>query len=119
MRKVILIEDDKTMLSLLKTLLQMEGFEVALTGDDALPHLLENIKAEKPVAALIDVNLRHGSGIELLRQIRKDPDLWDLRVVMSSGMDYRQECTLAGANGFLLKPYMPDDLISLLKRVLG
>jgi CheY-like chemotaxis protein len=117
----MLIEDDKTMLSLLTTLLQMEGFEVVTAADDTVPNLLAAIQREKPQAALIDVNLRQGSatGMELLSLIRQQSDLWDLRVIMSSGMDYRRECRLQGANGFLLKPYMPDDLIGLLKKLLA
>lgn len=121
MRKIILIEDDKTMLSLLTTLLKMEGYEVVTASGETITDLLAVIQQEKPQAALIDVNLHQGSGMgmELLKLIRQRADLWDLRVIMSSGTDYRQECQLQGANGFLLKPYMPDDLINLLKKVLG
>ncbi|MBN2147618.1 MAG: response regulator [Anaerolineales bacterium] len=119
MPKVILIEDDKTMLSLLSTLLKMEGFEVTVAGDDTIPNLLATIQREKPQVALIDINLRNGNGMELLRMIRQQASLWDLKVIMSSGMDYRQECSLAGANSFLLKPYMPDELINLLKNTIG
>jgi CheY-like chemotaxis protein len=35
---------------------------------------------------------------------------------MSSGANVKEECMSSGANGFLLKPYMPDDLITLLKK---
>ena len=50
-----------------------------------------------------------------VRQIRTMPDLKNLRIVMASGVDMTEECLAAGANAFLLKPYMPDELFKLLK----
>jgi DNA-binding NarL/FixJ family response regulator len=38
---------------------------------------------------------------------------------MSSGANVREECINRGANGFLLKPYMPDELITILKRTIN
>jgi DNA-binding response OmpR family regulator len=42
-----------------------------------------------------------------------------MRVIMSSGMDFHTRCLQAGADDFLMKPYMPDDLVKLLKNLLG
>jgi two-component system phosphate regulon response regulator PhoB len=112
--KVMLAEDDATMVSLLKTLLKLEGFEVvALTGDADVPAA---IRAEKPDVLLLDVHLLHQSGLEIVSELRKSPDTAGVRVVMSSGANVKDECISAGANAFLLKPYMPDDLIALLKK---
>ncbi|MEZ0396918.1 MAG: response regulator [Anaerolineales bacterium] len=115
MSKVLLAEDDPTMLSLLKTLLAIEGFEpVAILekhGD-----LIENIRREQPQAILLDVNLGNRDGIEIVRQIRAVPELQSVRVIMTSGLPRAEECLAAGADDFLLKPYMPDDLINRLRR---
>lgn len=113
-QKIMLIEDDRSMLSLLKTLLTMEGFHVAIAGDDHFDCLLSDINIEQPDVILLDVNLRLGSGLDLLSSIRSNRQ-WDhIRVIMSSGMDYKDECLQKGAQGFLMKPYMPDDLIKLI-----
>ena len=111
--KIMLIEDDHTMLSLLKTLLNMEGFHVVVAGDEMVDSLLSSIKIEQPDIILLDVNLRMGSGLDLLSAIRSNPDLDNIRVIMSSGMDFKDECLQKGAQGFIMKPYMPDDLIKL------
>ena len=114
MPKVMIAEDDVTMVSLLKTLLKMEGFETVVLNIDA--DVPDAIRRERPDVLLLDVHLSRQSGLEILDSIRKSNDIQNVRVVMSSGANVKEECMNHGANGFLLKPYMPDDLISLLKR---
>ena len=112
--KVMLAEDDATMVSLLKTLLKLEGFDVvALSGDADVPAA---VRKENPDVLLLVVHLLHQSGLSIVEELRKSPDTAGVRVVMSSGASVKDECMRAGANGFLLKPYMPDDLIALLKK---
>jgi len=112
--KVMLAEDDETMVSLLKTLLKLEGFDVVALSGDA--DVSAAVRAEKPDVLLLDVHLLHQSGLTILENLRASKDTAGVRVVMSSGASVREECMKAGANGFLLKPYMPDDLIALLKK---
>lgn len=115
--KILLAEDDVTMVSLLKTLLKMEGFDVvSLHADDNVP---EVIRKEKPDLLLMDVHLADQSGLDILDDIRSAKDIGGLGVVMSSGANVKEECMSRGANGFLLKPYMPDELISLLRQTLN
>jgi len=116
MTKIMLAEDDVTMVSLLTTLLKMEGFTVvALKADDDVPAA---VRREKPNVLLLDVHLMHQSGFEILDSIRNSEDISDTRVVMSSGSNVKEECMYHGANGFLMKPYMPDDLITILKQTM-
>ena len=113
MAKILLAEDDTTMVSLLKTLLQMEGFEVvALDVESDIPAA---VKREKPDAIFMDVHLGDRSGIQVLESIRKSKDSDGIRIVMTSGLNMKDECMQLGANAFLQKPFMPDDLISALK----
>jgi DNA-binding response OmpR family regulator len=120
MFKICLIDDDPTMILLLKTFLDFEGYDVLALGDgDRRDQILEVLRRELPAIALIDVNLRWINGFDLLGDIRQDAALHAMRVIMSSGMDFRDKCLKAGANEFLMKPYMPDDLVKLLKDLLG
>jgi CheY-like chemotaxis protein len=116
MLKVMLIEDDPTMVSLLTTLLDMEGFTVRAPTDHQLKGILSAIVDEQPQIALVDVNLSVGSGLDLVKEIRQDPQIKDIRILMSSGLNLKQECIQAGADGFILKPFMPDELISMIHR---
>jgi len=114
--KVLLAEDDVTMVSLLKTLLKMEGFDVvALQSDDDV-HAA--VLAEKPDVLLLDVHLSHQNGFDIMDTLRGSRDTQGVRVVMSSGSNVKEECMHHGADGFLMKPYMPDDLISILKQTI-
>lgn len=114
MAKILLAEDDNTMVSLLKTLLKMEGFEVlALKTGSNVPLETDQVK---PDILFLDVHFGNQNGVEIIQAIRKNKDLASLRVVMTSGMNMQQECMYAGANAFLLKPFSPDDLIRVLKQ---
>ncbi len=64
---------------------------------------------------MLDVFLAGQNGLQILESIRAHPRLRATRVVMVSGMDVSAECKKKGADAFLLKPYMPDELVRLLK----
>ena len=113
MTKVLLLEDDRDMVTLLRTFLELEGFTVrALTLGEPVMELVES---ENPDVVLLDVFLAGQNGMQILESIRAHPRLGATRVVMVSGMDVSIECKKKGADAFLLKPYMPDDLVRLLK----
>lgn len=118
--KIFLIEDDLTMQALLQTYLQFEGFEVMLQNkEEKLDEVVANIRREMPDVVLLDVYLPQVNGFDLLAALREDPELKELRVVMTSGMDFNERCLREGANAFILKPYMPDDLVKTIRRTLG
>ena len=113
MPKILLAEDDHTMVSLLKTLLKMEGFEVvALDVNADVPAAVQK---ENPDSLLMDVHLGKQSGMDIVKAIRAIPALANVRIVMTSGLNVKEECLRRGANYFLMKPFMPDDLLKLLK----
>lgn len=113
MPKVLLADDDYTMVSLLKTLLELNGYQVeTLLDKNGDP--LETIRMVKPDIFLVDILLGDRNGLDLVKVMRNQPDLKDIKVIMASGMDKSKECLEAGADAFLLKPYMPDDLFQLL-----
>ena len=114
MPKVLLAEDDPTMVSLLKTLLKMEGFDVVAL--DAKSDIPAAIAKEAPDNLLMDVHLGDQNGLEVVEKIRANPENKALNIVMASGLNAHDECLSRGANHFLLKPFMPDDLLKLLKK---
>jgi DNA-binding response OmpR family regulator len=118
MVKVMLVEDDPTMFQLLSTLFTLEGFEVASLGRDE--NILASVKKQEPDVILLDVHLRVGAGkeingFELLSQIRSDDAIKDKKVIISSGIDFRIKSKEVGSDGFILKPFMPDELIDMIK----
>lgn len=117
MKKVMLVEDDATMLGLLTMLLEMEGFGVVRLAEDDPEKLLDTIRQERPALVLMDVHLRLVNGFDLLSKIKGEDDIKDVKVLMSSGIDFHSECNQAGADGFILKPYMPDALIQQIRQL--
>ncbi|MGE5251514.1 MAG: response regulator [Bacteroidota bacterium] len=116
MPKVLLAEDDLTMVSLLKTLLTMEGFGVEAVDADA--DIPAAVRLQRPDVLLLDVHLSRQNGLEIMDLLRRDPATRRLGVVMTSGLNMRDECLKRGASAFLLKPFMPDDLVRTLKKVM-
>jgi DNA-binding response OmpR family regulator len=113
MAKILIAEDDSTMVSLLTTLLKMEGFEVVAL--DVGTDIASAVEQERPDAIFMDVHLGEQSGMQVLQAIRNNQDTAGVRVVMTSGLNMENECLSLGANAFLQKPFMPDELISVLK----
>jgi two-component system KDP operon response regulator KdpE len=113
MAKVMVAEDDPTMVGLLKTLLRMDGFEViALDADADVPAA---VRRDRPDVLLLDVHLSKQNGLEILDAIRGSDKAHHIRVIMISGLNLKEDCLRRGADDFLLKPFMPDDLIKKLK----
>ena len=111
--KLMIVDDNPTMVSLLATLLELDGFEVFPTTQPG--DLVQTLRKDQPDLVIMDVFLTDGDGIELLRKVRSTPEFERLPVIMISGMDVEEQCLEAGANGFMLKPYSPPDLIDMIR----
>jgi CheY-like chemotaxis protein len=120
MSKIIVVDDDYATATLIKMLLEMEGYSVAATTTVA------NALAEPPGevrAMIVDAYLANGeSGLEFIRSVRQG-ETWlraDVPAILVSG-DQRltEEAKLAGADLFLLKPYSPDELTAHVARLAG
>jgi len=105
------------MRSLLKALLEIEGYQVVNSRDHA--RVVEMIKQAPPDIVLLDVNLRECNGLELLEELRQHYRADQLPVILSSGTDFRDEGLKKGANDFIMKPYMPEELIAKIKKMTG
>jgi len=113
-KKVLIVDDDRTISSLLKTLLELDNFEVLTVarGVDVMP----KVSSFQPDAFIIDYHLNDMDGLDLVHELRSQPPYSDAFIVVASGMDKEDEALAAGANHFLLKPYDPDILTALLKQ---
>jgi len=118
MKHILLIDDDRTNASLIKILLEMDGFKVEIYPD--LRQARKAITAETN-AFVIDCNLALGdNGIDLLNEIREGLTavVPDTPVIVTSGDDRRSiEAERSGATQFLLKPYSPSKLSNELTKL--
>jgi CheY-like chemotaxis protein len=121
MSQLLLVEDRESILHSLKMLLELEGYEVfTATTRDSVKEILEKQAID---LILLDVYFRteedkQVNGYEILETIRRTPAWRDIRVLMTSGMDFGDQALQAGADGFLLKPYLPETLVNLVQRYL-
>ena len=116
MKKILIAEDDPNMLSLLGTLLELEGYEICYYKETT--PILKSVEAERPQAILMDIHLSNENGLEVARQIRRNAALKGTRIVLQSGMDLSDASLAAQADAFLLKPYMPEVLLEVIKGLL-
>ncbi len=114
-RKILIVDDDSAIRSLLATLLVMEGFEIIKDYPLSQEGILKTIGSEKPDVILMDVHIKDLNGIDILKMIRSKPDYQNTHIIMSSGQDLREKCLNAGSNAFLMKPYMPSELLDMIK----
>lgn len=113
-QRVLLIEDDPTMLSLLKIFLEMENFLVDVFEGKELSDLIKQITASPTDVILMDVYMHCFNGLEALAEIRAST-VQQPAIIMTSGMDLGDKCLATGANAFIMKPYMPDTLVKIIK----
>lgn len=114
--QVMLVDDDFTTTQLLKILLEMDGYIVRIVPNGK--KVVTEAKANRPDVVIMDVHLGDANGIEVLRDIRADDELTYLPVIMSSGMDLEDQCKDAGATAFVLKPFPPDQLSTVIQKAL-
>ena len=109
----ILIVDDEDMIrSLLRLTLVRAGYEVteAETGEEAI----SIVREQKPDLVLLDVMMPGIDGFAVCEQIRQDPAVGDIPIIMLSARKdprSRQESRRVGATDYLTKPWVTDELL--------
>jgi len=112
----MIVDDDRTTVSLLKTLLEMDGFDVVLVPRGGM--VLDKAHQETPDIFLLDYHLNDMEGTTVARNLRADPQFTRTPIVMASGLNVEDEAKRAGANMFLVKPFEPGSLAGILNKLL-
>jgi CheY-like chemotaxis protein len=110
---VLVIDDDVMMREVLQALLEAAGYEVtvACDGQDGLARL----SGARPDVVMVDHQMPGLSGAEVVRRLRAGASTRDLAVVLMSGGTAEAVGALAreaGADGFLVKPFVPGDVLA-------
>jgi CheY-like chemotaxis protein len=119
-RKILVVEDSFETRDSFTVLLELDGYDVIVAndGDEALAKALREV----PDLVVTDVRMPHVNGIEMVRQLRKDPAFGSrvpILVVTGYAADYVEEAIAAGANHVLGKPVNPDELLALVASLLS
>ena len=116
---ILIVEDEDNIALALGHKLGREGFRLKRIADgkDAMPA----IRAERPDLILLDVMLPQVSGYEICQQVRADPALSGVRILMmtarGTAMERRKGLAM-GADGFVSKPFDLADLIAEVRSLL-
>jgi DNA-binding response OmpR family regulator len=119
-KRILVCDDDELLVDLLTYRLGAKGYAVsaARDGGEALTRLAE----DKPDAVVLDAMMPVVDGFEVLRRIREQPATANLPVVMLSARKQERDIVGAlqlGASDFVVKPFIPEELLARLARLLG
>ncbi|HNZ42837.1 MAG TPA: response regulator [Bacteroidales bacterium] len=85
-KKVLIVDDDIDVITIIQTILQKEGYKVVAANDKI--EGMKKIKEEKPDLAILDVMMTtHYEGFELAKEITDDPELSKMPVLMQTSID--------------------------------
>ncbi len=118
-KSVIIVEDEAETADMFAEMMRLNGFQVHKTSGGRLA--MSMIAHEKPNAVLLDVMMPDISGLEVLRFMKRDPNLTDIPVIIVSARSQYadiQEGLKAGARVYLTKPVAYPELISSINNVL-
>ena len=117
--RVLVVEDEVPIVTLLRYNLEKEGFEVceAADGEEALAQIVER----KPDIVLLDWMLPLVSGIEVCRRIRRSPETRSLPVIILTARGEEADRVRgldSGADDYVVKPFSPSELVARLRAVM-
>ena len=116
MKKILLIEDDADLFSLLKYNLEKEGF--ALSGLQTGKGAIELCRQVHPDLILLDIMLPDSDGLDICKGIRKDPDLAAVPIIFLTARASETDRIVGleiGANDYVVKPFFVRELIARIK----
>ena len=117
--KILVIDDEEHILELLKFNLELSGFDVCVSTE--ANQTIELIGMEKPDLLLLDWMLPKISGIDILKKIRQDEDIYDLPVIMLTAKnmeDDKIQGLNVGADDYITKPFSIKELMARINTVL-
>ncbi len=111
---VLIVDDDPLVQQLLGGELEREGFRVIVCGDGV--QALRAARERRPSAILLDIYLPKLHGWDVLTEIKSDPQLATIPVIIISVEEQRARGYSLGACEYLVKPVEPEQLVSVVRR---
>lgn len=116
--RILTVDDSKTILAMLHHTLSGAGFEV-LQAEDGQQGL-DVLKSESVDVVITDINMPVMDGIDFIKNVRLSGEHASLPILIlttETGQDKRDLGRAAGGTGWIVKPFDPEKLISVIRRV--
>jgi len=127
-KRVLVVDDEQDMRVFMTTLLETSGYKPIAAEDGKQG--LEMVRSKKPALIILDVMMPKESGIFMYRELKKDPELKDIPVIMVSALSkktfFHSQKVLDEYEGgqidepaaYIEKPPEPDELLQVIKKIL-
>ena len=118
-KKTVLVEDEAEIREFASTVVELEGYRVLQTGD--ADEGMRLLKENQVSLILLDLRLTNGDGWAILEQLKKEPELSSVPVVIFTALaaaSQKQRAQKAGATAYLVKPLSYVELSSEIARVI-
>ena len=110
--RVIIVDDDRDLREMLRTRLELEGFEVQVAGNGL--RLLNRLKLHRPDLILLDVMMSWLNGFELCQALKKNPEFADIPVFFISALGSAEDIQRgydSGCTRYFVKPLNMQQLM--------
>ncbi|HEX9916273.1 MAG TPA: response regulator transcription factor [candidate division Zixibacteria bacterium] len=117
-KQILVIEDDKDIVQLLKHYLEKEGFVVKEAADGFSG--LEKTKSNKFDLIILDIMLPEMDGLEVCKELRSDPKTASIPIIMLTAKTEETDKIVGlelGADDYVTKPFSPKELIARIKAI--
>lgn len=119
-KKILIADDEQNIVISLEFLMKREGFEVLVANDGE--EAARRIRSDRPDLVLLDVMMPKKSGFEVCQEIKADPAMAAVRILMltAKGRDTEVAKGLAlGADAYMTKPFSTKELVEKVRSLLG
>lgn len=120
MKKVLVIDDNPTIVELIKYAVNLQGSYEVIVAFDGVQGL-ERVYTEQPDCVIVDVKMPRMDGYQLVRSLRGDPRTVDIPLIILSAMTRDEDQMvgfLSGVDEYLTKPFKPAALHAAMERVM-
>lgn len=120
MKKILLVEDEPDILEVIRLILAKNSYSIrsATSGEQAMKLARE----EKPDLMILDIMLPGQSGLEVCRQLKNDPDMQDIYIIILTAKAQKRDIRAgyaAGCDDYIVKPFNTLAMTERVQHVLG
>ena len=119
-QKILIVEDEESLLKLESILLTSKGYDVRGVSNGQLA--LDSIEEERPDLVLLDIMLPEIDGFEVCQRIKDNPETKDIPVIMLTAKKSREDMARGekvGADWYITKPFKSAMVIETIQRFLN